>query len=93
VLNNPLNQRASQVMTVITVALLVMSAVNALLTTWATVLDARRSSALSRALGATSAQVSAGLAVAQMLPPRPPRPPRPRGQIHDQVYFAVYFAV
>ncbi len=52
----------------ITIALIVLAAVNALLSTWATVLDARRSSALSRALGATPGQVSAGLAVAQMLP-------------------------
>jgi putative ABC transport system permease protein len=67
-LANPLENRVSQVMSVLTVALVVLSAVNALLITWATVLDARRSAALTRALGATSAQVSAGLAVAQMLP-------------------------
>jgi putative ABC transport system permease protein len=65
---NPLNDRISQVMSVITVALVVLSVVNALLITWATVLDARRSSALTRALGATPGQVSAGLAAAQMLP-------------------------
>jgi putative ABC transport system permease protein len=65
---NPLDNRISQVMSVITVALVVLSVVNALLITWATVLDARRSSALTRALGATPGQVSAGLAVAQMLP-------------------------
>jgi predicted lysophospholipase L1 biosynthesis ABC-type transport system permease subunit len=65
---NPLEQRVSDVMTVLTIALLVLSAVNALLITWATVLDARRSAALTRALGATPGQVSAGLAVAQMLP-------------------------
>jgi putative ABC transport system permease protein len=67
-LANPMNDRVGQVMTVLTVALIVLSAVNALLITWATVLDARRSSALTRALGATPGQVSAGLAVAQMLP-------------------------
>jgi putative ABC transport system permease protein len=65
---NPLEHRVSDVMTVITVALVVLSAVNALLITWATVLDARRSAALTRALGATPGQVSGGLAVAQMLP-------------------------
>jgi hypothetical protein len=65
---NPLEHRVSDVMTVLTVALVVLSAVNALLITWATVLDARRSAALTRALGATPGQVSAGLAVAQMLP-------------------------
>jgi putative ABC transport system permease protein len=68
VLPNPMVDRVSQVMTVLTVALVVMAAVNALLITWATVLDARRSSALARALGVTPGQVSAGLAVAQMLP-------------------------
>jgi putative ABC transport system permease protein len=67
-LATPLYTRLSQVMTVLTVALVVMSAVNALLITWATVLDARRSSALARALGVTPGQVNAGLAVAQMLP-------------------------
>jgi putative ABC transport system permease protein len=67
-LANPMNDRVGQVMTVLTVALVVLAAVNALLITWATVLDARRSSALTRALGSTPGQVSAGLAVAQMLP-------------------------
>jgi len=67
-LPNPVNNEVIQVTTVITVALIILAAVNALLLTWGTVLDARRSSALSRALGATAGQVSAGLAVAQMLP-------------------------
>lgn len=67
-LGNPLDDRVSQVMMVLTVVLLVLSAVNALLITWATVLDARGSAALTRALGATAGQVSAGLAVGQMLP-------------------------
>jgi putative ABC transport system permease protein len=65
---DPLYNSVSQVLTVITVALVALSAVNALLVTWATVLDARQSSALTRALGATPGQVSAGLAVAQTLP-------------------------
>jgi putative ABC transport system permease protein len=67
-LPNPVNNEVIQMTTVITIALIVLAAVNALLLTWATVMDARRSSALSRALGATAGQVSAGLAVAQMLP-------------------------
>jgi putative ABC transport system permease protein len=67
-LENPLNNEVMQMTTMITIALLLLAAVNALLITWATVLDARRSSALSRALGLTAGQVSAGLAVAQMLP-------------------------
>jgi putative ABC transport system permease protein len=65
---DPQNDRISQMLTVVTVALVVLSAVNALLITWATILDTRRPAALARALGTTPAQVSAGLAVAQTLP-------------------------
>jgi putative ABC transport system permease protein len=53
---------------VITITLVVLAAVNAIFITWATALDARRSSALARALGATPQQVSAGLSAAQVLP-------------------------
>jgi putative ABC transport system permease protein len=67
-LENPVNSEIIHLTTVITVAMVVLAMVNALLITWATVLDARRSSALARALGATAGQVSAGLAVAQILP-------------------------
>jgi putative ABC transport system permease protein len=67
-LENPLGKEVIQMTTVITVALVLLAAVNVLLLTYATALDARRSSALSRALGATAGQVSSGLAVAQMLP-------------------------
>ncbi|HEX6519949.1 MAG TPA: FtsX-like permease family protein [Streptosporangiaceae bacterium] len=67
-LENPLNNEVIQMTTVITVALVLLATVNALLLTYTTVLDARRSSALSRALGVTAGQASAGLAVAQMLP-------------------------
>ena len=55
-------------LTVLTVALVTLAAVNAILITWATVLDARHNSALARALGATPQQVSAGLSAAQVLP-------------------------
>ena len=48
--------------------LAVLAAVNAIFTTWATVIDAERSTALARALGATPRQISAGLTVAQLLP-------------------------
>jgi putative ABC transport system permease protein len=60
-----------QVMLVVTVALFVLAAINAVFITWATVLDARRSSALARALGANSRQVTAGLSAAQVLPALP----------------------
>ena len=67
-LDNPQNDRLNQVLLVISVALLVRAAVNAILITWATMLDARHSSALARALGATPQQVTIGLSSAQVLP-------------------------
>jgi ABC-type lipoprotein release transport system permease subunit len=60
--------RLNQVLLMITLMLVALAAVNAIFITWATVLDARHSSALARALGATPQQVSAGLSAAQMLP-------------------------
>jgi len=60
--------RMNEVLLVITITLAALAAVNAIFITWATALDARHSSALSRALGATPQQVSAGLSAAQVLP-------------------------
>ena len=48
--------------------LVVLAAMTAIFTTWATVIDASRTTALARALGATPRQVSAGLTAAQLLP-------------------------
>src|SRR5215207_306110 len=59
---------ANRVLLVITVMLVALAAVNAIFITWATALDARHSSALARALGATPREVSAGLSAAQVLP-------------------------
>jgi putative ABC transport system permease protein len=56
------------ILVVWTVILLGLAAVNALVITWATVLDNRHSSALARALGATPRQMTAALAAAQTLP-------------------------
>ncbi|GGS53659.1 hypothetical protein GCM10010156_10460 [Planobispora rosea] len=53
---------------VVTATLLSLAAVNAVVITWATVLDNRHSSALARALGATPREVSTALAIAQVLP-------------------------
>jgi putative ABC transport system permease protein len=50
------------------VILLSLAAVNAIVITWATVLDNRHASALARALGATPQEVATGLAAAQVLP-------------------------
>jgi putative ABC transport system permease protein len=56
------------VLLVWTITLLSLAAVNAIVITWATVLDNRHSSALVRALGATPREVSTALAAAQVLP-------------------------
>jgi hypothetical protein len=70
-LGNPVLSRDEQMLTVLTVVLLTLSALNAIVATWATVLDARQASALARALGATPQQVSAGMSAAQVLPALP----------------------
>lgn len=67
-LDNPQTDRLNQVLMVLSVALILLAAVNAILLTWATVLDARHSSALARALGATPQQVTVALSAAQTLP-------------------------
>ncbi|MGH2927111.1 MAG: FtsX-like permease family protein, partial [Solirubrobacteraceae bacterium] len=66
-LSDPVVNRDEQMLAVITVMLVFLAVLNAVFTTWATVLDARRSSALMRALGARVRQVSSGLVVAQVL--------------------------
>jgi putative ABC transport system permease protein len=51
-----------------TVILLSLAGVNAIVITWATVLDNRHASALARALGATPRELTVALAAAQVLP-------------------------
>jgi putative ABC transport system permease protein len=70
-LGNPVVDRDEQMLTVVTVVLVALAILNAICAAWATVLDARHSSALARALGATPGQVSAGIAAAQALPAVP----------------------
>jgi putative ABC transport system permease protein len=70
-LHNPVTDRLGQVMLILTIVMVVLAAVNAILTTWATVLDARRPSALARALGASPGQISTGLSAAQIVPVLP----------------------
>jgi putative ABC transport system permease protein len=53
---------------VLSIILLVIGAINLLFTTWATVLDAQRPTAVARALGATPRQIATGLASAQLAP-------------------------
>jgi putative ABC transport system permease protein len=66
-LSNPVINRDEQMLTVVTVMLVTLAALNTLFTTWATVLDARRAAALMQALGARSRQISSGLLCAQVL--------------------------
>ena len=65
---DPVTARLHQVTMVLSVMLVVLAAVNAVFIAWATVLDARHSSALTRALGATRRQATTGLVAVQMLP-------------------------
>ncbi len=60
-------------MVVLTVALIILAAVNAIFTAWATVLDASYPAALARALGTTPRQLSAGLTASQLCPHCPGR--------------------
>ncbi|MFE4393179.1 MULTISPECIES: hypothetical protein [Streptomycetaceae] len=60
-LADPLSERLGQTMLVITVMIGVLASINAVFIVWATVLGARRSSAVARALGANAGQVSASL--------------------------------
>jgi putative ABC transport system permease protein len=68
---NPRYQRIDQVLLVLTVTLATLAAVNAVFITQATAADARHSSALARALGATADQIAAALSLAQLIPALP----------------------
>jgi putative ABC transport system permease protein len=70
-LSDPVTGRVNQVMAVLTVVLVTLAAVNAIITGWATAVDARQPSALSRALGGAPRQVGLGLSAAQALPALP----------------------
>jgi putative ABC transport system permease protein len=70
-LGNPAFDRDEQMLMVLTVVLLALSALNAICAAWATVLDTARVSALARALGASPGQVTTGIAAAQVLPAVP----------------------
>ena len=66
-LANPQHQRITQVLWVITIMLIVLAAINAVLITWATVIDGRHASALTGALGATPQQISEAQTASQFL--------------------------
>ncbi len=52
----------------LSVILVVLAAISATFTAWATVIDSRAATALARALGATPRQIMSGLTTAQLLP-------------------------
>jgi putative ABC transport system permease protein len=60
--------QVSKLVYVLSAILVVLAAINAIFTTWTTVIDAQRPTALSRALGATPWQITAGLTAAQLIP-------------------------
>jgi putative ABC transport system permease protein len=70
-LGNPVVHRDVQMLQIVTVVLITLAVFNAVFTAWATALDARRASALARALGASPRQVSAGISAAQVIPALP----------------------
>jgi putative ABC transport system permease protein len=59
--------RVTHVVWILGAVLVVLAGINAIFTTWATVIDAQRPTALARALGATPRQVSIGLTTGQLL--------------------------
>jgi putative ABC transport system permease protein len=63
--------RAEQVLTAITISLGALAALTVIFAALATVLDARRASAVTLALGATPQQVRAGLVMTQVIPALP----------------------
>jgi putative ABC transport system permease protein len=58
--------RVTHVVWILAAALVVLAGINAFFTTWASVIDAQRPTALARALGATPRHVSARLTTAQL---------------------------
>ncbi|MFE9658129.1 FtsX-like permease family protein [Micromonospora sp. NPDC006431] len=70
-LANPQSTRTLEAMFLVIVVLCVLALINAIVSTWTAVLDARHPLAVARTLGATPAQVTAGMAVAQLLPAIP----------------------
>jgi putative ABC transport system permease protein len=63
-----IGDRVTNLVFLLSAVLAVLAAINAIFTTWATVIDAQQSTALARALGATPRQITAGLSAAQLLP-------------------------
>jgi putative ABC transport system permease protein len=64
---NPVHAGVNQVLMVIAAVLVILAAINVVFVAHATVLDSRRPLAVTRSLGATREQVSAGVAAAQLV--------------------------
>jgi putative ABC transport system permease protein len=60
--------RVTHLVWILGAVLVVLAGLTAIFTTWATVIDAERPTALARALGATPRQVSSALTASQLLP-------------------------
>ena len=60
--------RVTHLVFLLSAILIALAAINAIFTTWATVIDAQRPTALARALGATPRQITAGLTTSQLMP-------------------------
>ena len=60
--------RENQVLLIISIMLVALSAVNAVFITWAAVQDSRHTAAVTRALGVTPGQLTVGLSAAQVFP-------------------------
>jgi putative ABC transport system permease protein len=60
--------QVSHLVYLLSAVLVLLAAVNAIFSTWVTVIDAQRPTALSRALGATPGQITAGLTAVQLVP-------------------------
>lgn len=71
VLANPRYDRADEVLLVLTVMLAALAAINAIFITHSTSVDARHSSAVLRAIGASPRQLAAALSVTQLIPAVP----------------------
>jgi ABC-type antimicrobial peptide transport system permease subunit len=63
-----IGDRVTSLVFLLSAVLAILAAINAIFTTWATVIDAQKPTALARALGATPRQITAGLTAAQLLP-------------------------
>ncbi len=65
---DPSHARVNEVLLIVTIIMVILAAANALFTTWATVLDTRRFSAVARSLGTTPWQLAVSLSVTQLIP-------------------------